>query len=266
MSRSGLEALLALPPAHVATLSLTARRRLAASPRTQPPALDVLWRDPDARVRAALARNGRLKPMAVTLVATDAHPLVREAIASRRRLESDVVARLAGDAFPGVRMALARRRGLPWPILERLLSDTEPSVRVTAAVFHTLPAALIARFATSTLLSERQVAAASARLGPDLQLVLANDPSWQVRRLLLLCHRPRYQSLEVLTALAPAPEIAGDAFASRRLLEHLQAGLKGVAPSDTPRALIVALMRSPAPLIREAGRRLAYSAHAARTQ
>ena len=61
---------------------MTDRRRLAASTRTSILVFYLLWRDPDARVRAALVRNGRLVKMAVEFAATDPHPLVRMAVAS----------------------------------------------------------------------------------------------------------------------------------------------------------------------------------------
>ncbi len=261
MPRTSLDWLLRQPIEQVSARSMTDRRRLAASTRTSILVLDLLWRDPDARVRAALVRNGRLVKMAVEFAANDPHPLVRMAVARRRGVESHVLTRLSADASPEVRHVLARRRGLPWVVLERLVADPEPRVRVTAAAGNRLPLTLIVQCARSPVIAQRQIAAASADLPPALQLALAQDPLWAVRRV-LLCH---HRQAEVLALLAPEPQVADDDFVSRRLLACLHAEVERLGVAGLPKGLIVALMRSASPSLKAEGRRLALAAHVART-
>lgn len=259
-----LDTLLATPTDRVLALPVTARRRLASTPRASELVCWVLFCDPDPRVSAALARNGALPLQLVRALAREPHPGTRAAVAGRRSLAADMLTRLTADREPEVRRAVARRRGLAWPLRKQLLADPDELVRLTAAAWHRLPDQLLVRWASSSAPEERQLAAVAIETPEDVRCALARDPSWRVRRL-LACHDPRVQPLEVLAALALAPELPGDTVIAELLVEAVRTRLDHVQPNDVPRSFIIALMRSPCGALREEGRRLAYAAKAAGT-
>jgi hypothetical protein len=66
-------------------------------------------------------------------------------------------------------------------------------------------------------------------------------------------------------ALALAPELAADEPVAQCLAAQIAAFASTQSTTSIPRAALVDFLRSPAPAIREAGRRLALAAHRART-
>ncbi len=262
MSRASLDTLLATPPERVLELTATARRRLAATPRAGELRYLLLFCDPDPHVSVALARNTALPPDLLRAVAREPDARVRAAVAGRRHVEPTILCDLARDHEPKVREAVARRRGLPWALKNQLLADPHERVRLTAAVWHPVPVAWLARYARSPLAEERQVAAIARETPDELRCALAHDPSWRVRRL-LVCHDPGAQPLEILAALALAPELPGDLAIAAVLEKAIRTRLDGMSPGDVPRSFITTLMRSPCVQLRTVGRELAYSARAA---
>jgi hypothetical protein len=214
-------------------------------------------------VRAAYARNSQASQDCLDVLRYDGDLRVVTALTQRRRLSLAILTDLSRDFIPQIRRSVAARRGLPRAMLERLLADPDLEVRLTAAHSHRLPAAYLARCARSAMPAWRQVAAVAPRLDPRLQIELAQDPCWDVRRYAPLANWGT-QPLEVAMAMALAPELAADEPVAQCLAAQIAAFASTHPTTSIPRAALVDFLRSPAPAIREVGRRLALNARRAR--
>lgn len=245
-------------------LKLDTEQRRQLARRTDDESLQKrLLADQEPRVRSALAANKAVSKALQQQLAKDVAVTVREHLIGNDNLHPEVQEQLARDPSYEVRESLARLDELSESVQLLLARDEDPDV-LEALARRTGAAALPDPVQLELVKCDPDVREALARndnLGAPAQLLLARDPSTEVRR--ILAEHPSLTSaalqylttdVEEVQASLAANRQLGAALVQKSLSQHGSASVRSaLAGNDALNIEIQArLLRDTDPKVREA--------------
>jgi hypothetical protein len=191
-------------------------RQILAENKVNPDILELLSRDPYAKVRASVAKRSDLPQDMLLQLAQDPAAAVQHSLIKNKSIDADRLTAMAQTSHPRMRELATQHPNTPIPILEMLVAD--PRLAEHLARNPNTPTATLQKIAAA---GTEDIALTQNPTIPDsiVQPILAKlaiDPNYTRRK--LVARHPQTPRL-ILTQLAQDPEPKVQRLAQQRLVK-----------------------------------------------